>query len=149
MTLYIRILKILKHYPLSLIIIGIILYLSLANFSGVELTDITNLDKVAHFCMYAGFCSVLWFEYHISHKRTNKTRIFWGAIIAPIVFSATIEVIQATLAEGRSGDWYDLLFNILGTLFASVLGIFVIRPIAEKYSFKKRAKKENKNSFVG
>ena len=142
MTLYIRILKILKHYPLSLVIIGVILYLSLANFSGVQLSNITNIDKVAHFCMYAGFCSVLWFEYHISHKKTDKSRIFWGAIIAPIVFSAAIEILQMTMAKGRSGDWYDLLFNILGTLFASVLGVFIIKPMAGKYNLKRKRERE-------
>lgn len=138
MHLYTIISNILKRYPKSLVIIAIILYLSLANISGNNIPDITNLDKVAHFCMYAGFCSVLWFEYHTSHTSINKVRIILGAIIAPILFSGAIEIAQTLLTENRSADWYDLLFNTLGTLFAAALGVFVIRPMATKIKTYKK-----------
>lgn len=138
---YIRVCNILKRYPLSLIIIGVILYLSLAHISSEKLPKVTNLDKIAHFCMYAGFCSILWFEYHITHKTTKTRSIIWGAIIAPITFSAAIEIAQSTLTKYRGADWYDLLFNTLGALFAAVLGVFVIKPMAAKYKLKKLQKK--------
>ena len=138
---YRRVRNILKRYPLSLTTIGVILYLSLAHISSEKLPKVTNIDKIAHFCMYAGFCSVLWFEYYTTHKATNIKNLIWGAIIAPITFSAAIEIAQSTLTKYRGADWYDLLFNTLGALFAAVLGVFVIKPMAAKYKLKKRQKK--------
>ena len=88
--------------------------------------------------MYAGFSSVLWFEYYISHTVNNRLKLFFGAVIAPILFSAAMEIAQTTLTDNRNADWYDLLFNILGTLFAAILGMFVIKPIAERF---KRSRK--------
>ena len=137
MSFYKRIYNVLNHYPLSLITIAVILYLSLANISGGSLSKITNIDKIAHFCMYAGFCSILWFEYHITHRQTNIKRIILGAIIAPIMFSAIIEIAQTTLTKNRGADWYDLLFNSLGTLFAALVGVFFIKPLAVRIKRKK------------
>lgn len=137
-ALYRRIHNTLGRYPLSLVIIAIILYLSLANVSGNNLPNISNLDKIAHFCMYAGFCSVLWFEYHKSHNKVNTAKIISGAIIAPIIFSGAIEIAQSTLTENRSADWYDLLFNALGTLFAAIIGVFFIRPFALRIKESKK-----------
>ena len=138
---YRRVRNTFKRYPLSLIIIGVILYLSLAHISSERLPKVTNLDKIAHFCMYAGFCSVLWFEYYTTHKAPNIRNLILGAIVAPITFSGALEIAQSTLTASRSADWYDLLFNTLGALFAVLLGVFVIKPMAAKHKLKKTQKK--------
>ena len=57
-----RIDKILKRYPLSLIVLVTIIYLSFFKPPKSVISDIDNIDKVAHLLMYGGFCSVLWFE---------------------------------------------------------------------------------------
>lgn len=95
---------------------------------------IPNIDKLAHFCMYVGLCSVLWFEHLRSHRNIKCRKVLLGTIIAPVLFSGIIEIVQSFLTEHRSGDWLDFLFNILGVLVAAVIGLYVIKPIISKYN---------------
>ena len=119
----------LKRYPLSIIIIGVILFLSFFNPPETPLNEVTNIDKVLHFIMYSGFCTVLWFEYFRSHAQSNAVRLILWAIIAPIVFSGLIEVGQQTLTPTRAADWRDLLFNALGCLAAALFSMTVTRRV--------------------
>ena len=119
----------LKRYPLSIIIIGVILFLSFFNPPETPLNEVTNIDKVLHFIMYFGFCTVLWFEYFRSHAQSSTMRLILWAIIAPIVFSGLIEVGQQTLTPTRAADWRDLLFNALGCLAAALFSMTVTRRV--------------------
>lgn len=129
-----RIDKILKRYPLSLIIITAIIYLSFFKPPKTPLDTINNIDKLAHLVMYGGFCSVLWFEYFLTHLRIRAGKIFWGAIVGPIVFSGAIEILQESITRYRGGDWYDFLFNSLGVLGAALFSIYVTKPLMIKYN---------------
>jgi len=129
-----RIDKILKRYPLSLIIITAIIYLSFFKPPKTPLDTINNIDKLAHLVMYGGFCSVLWFEYFLTHLRIRASKIFWGAIVGPIVFSGAIEILQESITRYRGGDWYDFLFNSLGVLGAALFSIYVTKPLMIKYN---------------
>ena len=120
----------LKKYPLSILIIGIILFLSFFNPPETPLNQVTNIDKVLHFLMYFGFCCVLWFEYFKSHERPNAARLIPWAIIAPILFSGLIEIGQQTLTPTRAADWWDFLFNALGCLAAAIFSQFVTLRLA-------------------
>lgn len=53
----------LKNYPLSVIIILIICYLSFFTPPKTELDEVANIDKLVHICMYGGLTMVIWFEY--------------------------------------------------------------------------------------
>ena len=119
----------LKKYPLSIFIIGVILFLSFFNPPETPLNKVTNIDKVLHFTMYFGFCVVLWFEYFKSHKCANTKRLIPWAIIAPIVFSGLIEIGQQTLTPTRAADWWDFLFNSLGCLAAALFSQLVTRRV--------------------
>lgn len=129
-----RIDKILKRYPLSLIIITAIIYLSFFKPPKTPLDTINNIDKLAHLVMYGGFCGVLWFEYFLTHLRIRASKIFWGAIVGPIVFSGAIEILQESITRYRGGDWYDFLFNSLGVLGAALFSIYVTKPLMIKYN---------------
>lgn len=129
-----------KRYPCSIIVIAIIIFLSFFNVEKPSFVKMPNIDKLVHFLMYAGFCSVLWFEYFISHKRVRKSHAVTGAIIAPIVFSALIEVLQSLLTSSRKMDFLDFVFNVIGVFFALLIAKFVIRPVIEKYKKRKRNK---------
>lgn len=121
------------RYPLSLITLGVISYITLFNTSDVPSVELfAHFDKVVHFLMYAFLCSVLWYEYYKSHIKSNEKRIFWGAIIAPILFSGMLEVFQTLFTDTRTGDIVDFLFNTLGVVFASFVGVYVIRPIMRR-----------------
>lgn len=119
----------LKKYPLSILIIGVILFLSFFNPPETPISKVTNIDKLLHFLMYFGFCSVLWFEYFKSHKQANASRLIPWAIIAPIIFSGLIEIGQQVLTPTRAADWWDFLFNTIGCLSAAVFSQLVTRKI--------------------
>ncbi|MBQ2970798.1 MAG: VanZ family protein [Bacteroidaceae bacterium] len=131
-----------KKYPLSIIIIGVILFLSFFNPPDTPLNQVTNIDKVLHFLMYFGFCSVLWFEYLMSHEHNDARRLVPWAIIAPILFSGLIEIGQQTLTPTRAGDWWDFLFNTLGCLAAVLFSQFVTRRVVRCW----KAKREQRTS---
>ena len=122
----------LKKYPLSILIICIILFLSFFNPPETPLNEVTNIDKVLHFLMYFGFCVVLWFEYFRSHKQARSARLIPWAIIAPIVFSGLIEIGQQTLTPTRAADWWDFLFNSLGCLAAALFSQTVTRRVLKR-----------------
>ncbi len=128
-----RIDRILKRYPLSLIILAAIVYLSFFKPPKTSLSDIDNIDKIAHVIMYGGFCCVLWFEYYLTHLMFNVKKIFWGAILAPILFSGAVEMLQELTTKHRGGDWWDFLFNSVGVVCAALFSVYVTKPLMIKY----------------
>lgn len=125
--------NLLQKYPLSLFLLLAIVYLSFFKAPSISFTQVKYFDKIIHFVMYFGFCSVLWFEYFLTHCGIAVKRIFVWAIAAPALFSAAIELGQSFLTTYRGGDWADLLFNSLGVVFATLFSVFVIRPIMKRY----------------
>lgn len=133
--------KFIRRYPLSLVVVAVILYLSFFKPPKEKVIHVDNLDKLAHFCMYAGFCSVVWLEYFFSHRGLSYRRVIVGAVVAPIVFSGLIEVVQGNFTSYRGMDWYDFLFNVLGVVFALFFAKFFIRPRVAAYKEKKKNSK--------
>ena len=122
----------LKKYPLSIFILCVILFLSFFNPPETPLDKVSNIDKVLHFLMYFGFCSVLWFEYFKSHKYADTKRLIPWAIIAPILFSGLIEIGQQALTPTRAAEWWDFLFNSLGCLAAALFSQIVTRRLLKR-----------------
>lgn len=79
--------------------------------------------------MYGGSCGVMWFEYLRRHKTvTEKIKLFLLIWLAPATFSGIIELMQEYCTGGRrSGDWYDLIANIIGVSLAALAGALVAR----------------------
>lgn len=111
-------LRYLRRYPLSLLAIAVIIFLTFYRTSG-DAPSFPGLDKIAHFLMYATLCSIILFEYYRSHTIANASRIFWFAVIVPILFSGVMELSQGFFTSYRSGDFYDFLFNAAGVLVAA------------------------------
>ena len=126
-----------KKYPFSIFIIGVILFLSFFNPPETPLNTVTNIDKVLHFLMYFGFCSVLWIEYFMSHARPQASRLIPWAIIAPILFSGLIEIGQQTLTPTRAADWWDFIANSIGCLTAALFSQLVTRRMVKRWKEKR------------
>lgn len=78
-----------KKYPLSLLIIFAVIYLSFFKPPSTELNTVPYIDKVVHICMYFGMSGMLWLEFLRAH-RDNSSPIWhaWvGAFLCPVIFS--------------------------------------------------------------
>lgn len=121
--------RFLRKYPLSLLVIAAIVFLSLFNPPKTKLDTVTYIDKIAHVCMYGGLELIIWLEYLRHHAGLEKVKIILLGIIAPIVLGGAMEVAQALLTQNRSGDWIDLVADTVGVLAGAALGYFALRNI--------------------
>ncbi len=60
-----------KKYPVSLLIILTVIYLSFFKPPTTELNRIPNVDKIVHICMYLGMSGMLWLEFLRAHRRNG------------------------------------------------------------------------------
>ena len=122
----------LRKYPLSLIVIAAVIYLSFFKPPSTDLSKIPNFDKVVHFCMYLGMSGVLWLEFLRTHRRdhTPLWHAWIGACICPLLFSGVVELLQAYCTTYRGGDWLDFAANAVGVCFASCIGYFISKRIS-------------------
>lgn len=121
-----------RKYPLSLLVIAAILFLSLFNPPQTKLDKIDNIDKIAHICMYGGLELVIWFEYLRHHNNLNWLKILLFGIIAPIMLGGLMELAQMQLTQGRSGEWSDLIADTVGVLAGAAVGYYAIRLFFRK-----------------
>lgn len=124
----------LKRYPLSLLIVIVVLFLSFYRISSPKLNLFLGVDKVYHMIMYGGLSGMLWLEYLWNHRKetVSKKRGFIGATLCPILMSGVIELCQEYLTVYRGGEWGDFLANIIGVLLATLIAWKVIRPWMQK-----------------
>ena len=122
----------LKKYPLTLIVVATILYLSFFTPPKTEVDNIPGIDKLVHTCMYGGLCFMLWIEYLRTHRSINRMRMFIGGIILPVSLSGIIEFLQAYCTTNRGGEWLDFGANTLGVVLAAFVGYHILRPIIWK-----------------
>lgn len=119
----------LKKYPVSLLIVAAVIYLSFFQPPSLDVSRLPALDKVAHMGMYAGLSGMLWFEFFRNHRLRRVVWHAWaGAVICPIVLSGLIEVIQEYGTDYRSGEWLDFLANSCGVGLATLFAWYVLRP---------------------
>ena len=116
-----RMLYFIKKYPLSLLVILAVIYLSFFRPPSTELNTIPNIDKVVHVCMYFGMSGMLWLEFLRAHRRDNTPlwHAWVGALLCPVLFSGVVELLQAYCTTYRGGDWWDFAANTAGALLAS------------------------------
>lgn len=122
-------LQIIKKYPLSLLCIALVWYLSIWFMppEKLELPSINFLDKWTHFVMYGGTCAVIWWEYLRHHQVLNGRKLFLWAWLAPTLMGGWVELVQAYCTTNRSGEWLDLLADTLGTTLGAALGLLLAK----------------------
>lgn len=104
-------------------------------FPHTGLENVRFIDKWTHLVMYAGTCLTIWVEYLRLHEKICKQKIVLFAIIAPILMSALLELLQAYCTGGRrSGEWLDLAANATGVVLAAFIGaLFLSKKIHPKH----------------
>ncbi len=124
--------SILKTYPLTLLTVAVICYLSFFTPPQTELDNISNIDKLVHTCMYGGLSIIIWWEYLKKHDTICWKRFIPISVVFPIMMSGIIELLQAYCTTNRSGEWLDFAANSLGVVLAFIAGNFVLRRIMKK-----------------
>ena len=123
-----------KKFLFTTVCIIVILYLSLANFSSVELPPkIPHLDKIVHFIMYAGFTFCVIFD--LTRDTTEHKIKFSKAILAFVftsVFGMLMECAQYTLTTYRGFELADMISNSLGALCGAVFSYYFV-PVLLKW----------------
>lgn len=124
----------LRKYPLSILIILTIIYLSFFRPPSIGLGRIPHMDKIVHILMYFGLSGMLWLEFLRGHQKGKIPfhHAWLGAFVCPIVFSGIIEILQEQITTYRGGDWFDLLANTVGVVLASLIAFFLLRPFFNK-----------------
>ncbi len=91
--------------------------------------NVKGSDKIGHLLAYFVF-TVVWFLFFFySEKQSGKFSKSWirAAVIA-FLFGILMELLQALLTDYRSSDWYDVLANTSGIVFA----VFVLKILKNK-----------------
>lgn len=124
--------SILKTYPLTLLTVAAICYLSFFTPPQTELDNISNIDKLVHTCMYGGLSIIIWWEYLRKHDTICWKRFIPISVVSPIMMSGIIELLQAYCTTNRSGEWLDFAANSFGVILAFIAGNCVLRRIMKK-----------------
>ena len=118
---------------ISLVILYLCCFIPANDIPEVSFDFFIPLDKIVHFCMYLGLSGATSINFiHGYRGRVNFYRLLLIAFIFPILYGGLIELLQHYFFPPRSGDWFDFLADILGSLFAL--------PFAIKYKNHLRKK---------
>ena len=116
----------LRHYPLSLLCLALVWYLSLVlDVPENPLSNVAFIDKWTHLVMYGGTCSVIWFEYLRCHEQLNGWKLFLLAWLGPVLMGGLLELLQAYCTTNRSGEWLDFWADALGVTLAVGVGLIL------------------------
>jgi len=104
--------------PIAIFLTIFITAISLISLKGVHLIKVSNSDKFGHFIAY--FLLSLSWLYALKGiiQKKNKKYIL---IFILISYGIIIEVLQGVLTTYRQADFYDIIANSAGVLFAAIL----------------------------
>lgn len=87
-----------------------------------NIPDIQFSDKLIHVIFYAIFAFLLFLAVDQQNKKTNTLVSRWKSVLLiGVSAGAVVELIQMSLTESRSGEWLDVIANILGMLIALII----------------------------
>ena len=84
--------------------------------------EIPHIDKVIHFCEYTPFGFLVTRALYGTTTRFSSRALFLLALILTAFYAGTDEFHQSFVV-GRSADWMDGLFDVLGGLAGSSIYI--------------------------
>lgn len=118
--------KILNRIPrflTSAVVTAGVLYLTLAPrpFGSVRIPLFEGADKVVHFMMFFAMAFAYHFDFRRGKKPVDEARLMGWIFVSLSAFGGLIELAQWKMRMGRSGDWYDLLADIAGTVYGIIL----------------------------
>ncbi|MDH7445367.1 VanZ family protein [Aquimarina sp. 2201CG14-23] len=131
--------SLLAHKNLLVLVLAyttLIGWLSLAKVHIPIDSSIQGSDKVGHLLAYFVF-TIVWFLFFFFSEKQNRSfaqSLMWAGILA-FLFGILMEFFQAILTSYRSSEWYDVLANTSGIIFAAI----VLKMLQNKLVRFKRA----------
>lgn len=130
-------LKFLKDYWPSAIVIAVILYATFSSDPIVadSLPVFPHADKLIHSIMMGGLVGAVAFDYQRARKpvRSLDRRVMLAVTLGVMVFGVADELVQGALDNSRSSDFYDVLADWVGSWVAffsappAIYGVLRIR----------------------
>lgn len=88
--------------------------------------QLLQYDKIAHFGMFFVFSAVIYYDYYKMYNGSpNLYKWVLFGLVIPIVYGGLIEIAQENFFS-RSGDIYDFVADIFGSLSATVVALFYL-----------------------
>lgn len=125
-------------YPFSILVLGLLLYLSFFDPSQHQLPEVTLSDKIIHAVMYFGVTMIFWFEWMWNHRQERHLCLssLLLCFAFPVILGGLIELGQEYFTEVRNGDIWDFVANCVGAMLATLLSLLVVSPIFRKFIHK-------------
>lgn len=113
----------LKKRAFTLLLVGwliVVFTMSLMPPNNIaEAPKIPHLDKVAHFIFYFVLTILIFLTLRKENNCIKKIKnIYIFSFVFAFLIGIFIELLQKTLTNYRSGDFYDALFNTFGIVVA-------------------------------
>jgi glycopeptide antibiotics resistance protein len=112
---------------LTLIVSLLILVAVLIPGSNIPNVNLVGVDKIVHICMFSAWAVAIRFDFPNSKK--------WVVLLAGMMFSLITEIVQL-FAEGRSFDFFDMLFDGIGLMIGLVVAGPIIKLIHQVFGPK-------------
>ncbi len=128
-----RVISFLKSYWPSALVLGVILYLTLANdpIGTEDIPMFPGADKLVHAIMMGGLVGAIAFDMQRRSKPRYVLRpiVMWGIAVCVIAFGGLDEISQAAMGKGRSSDPLDFVADSVGAIAAVYLAPPAIRKV--------------------
>lgn len=119
--------KIIKKYPLSSLLIVAIWILCVIPIPETPLSHVSMSDKWTHMVMYFVLTMCVGYELN-KNKPTSTRQFFCYAWLMPVLMGGLLELVQAYCTGGcRSGEWLDFFADAIGSTVAFLIGILLVR----------------------
>ena len=112
------------RYTLTAVVTAVILYLTLfpRPLPANAMRWFAGADKVVHALMFLAWAFAVIIDTCRGRKQELHTRLALACFAATMAFGGGIEIAQTLMQMGRSGDWWDLAADAIGTIVGTVIG---------------------------
>ncbi|GGX13731.1 VanZ family protein [Aquimarina muelleri] len=112
-------------FTLAISFTVLLAWVSLAKFSS-SVVKVKGGDKIGHFFAYF-ILTILWSLFFFFSKNQNKNlkQSLGIATVLCVFFGIMMELFQGILTTYRNSDWYDIIANTSGTIFAIFIFILI------------------------
>lgn len=120
--------KWIRRYKYSVLVALVITILSTIPIPEVKpLEGVPLIDKWVHFVMYASMSIAMWIDQRNCHQPLLLSFYLW-MLILPSCLGGIMELVQAYLTTCRSGEWLDVIADVIGAVIGTA-GCFIISLI--------------------